>query len=184
MGQSQFQCVLKLHRSAQIEQVKRLQDFAPWPCLSQVETLFIQHLSGANMFPHKQERKRLIVPSSVLSLCLLVSPQKACVIWKMTQWGIISEESGWMLHSHFHLPRQVCKAWMQTVEASPAPQRTDSSMHWSVLGHCRCDGEMHAILFLAVDVCKSFYHLNLIPQFGSNQGFPNSWIYYVSWGKH
>lgn len=79
------------------------------------------HSSGVNMFSHKQERKRLIFSPSVLSLCLLVSPQKACVIWKMTQWGIISEESGWMLHSHFHLPIQGCKKWMQIVELSPRP---------------------------------------------------------------
>ena len=49
-------------------------------------------------------------------------------------------------------------------------------MHWSMLGHYRCDREMYVILFLAVDTSKSFYHLSLISQFGSNQGFPNSWI--------
>lgn len=135
------------------------------------------------MFSHKQERKRLIFSPSVLSLCLLVSPQKACVIWKMTQWGIVSEGSGWMLHSHFHLPRQGCKKWTQIVESSPAPHRTDSSMHWSMLGHHRCDREMYVILFLAVDTSKSFYHLSLISQFGSNQGFPNSWILLCHRGK-
>lgn len=129
------------------------------------------------MFSHKQERKRLVFSPSVLSLCLLVSPQKACVIWKVTQWGIISEESGWMSHSHFHFPRQVCKKWMQMVESfSPPPIGLTPlciGQCWVTTGVTEKCTWFSSWLWTQV---KSFYHLSLISQFGSNQGFPNSWI--------